>query len=545
MSYVALYRKFRPANFDEVKGQDAIITTLKNQIKNQRTTHAYLFTGTRGTGKTSVAKILAKAVNCENPVEGNPCCVCPMCKSIQDGTGLNVIELDAASNNGVDSIRQIIDEVSYSPTEGKYKVYIIDEVHMLSGGAFNALLKTLEEPPSYVIFILATTEVHKIPITILSRCQRYDFRRISIDNIAGRIKELTDKEQVEIEDKAIKYIAKTADGSMRDALSLLDRCIAFYFGENLTYDKALEVLGAVDTQVFSKMLRAVLSGNVTLSLKILEEIIVQGRELTQFITDMTWYMRNLLLIKTAKENEDIIDLSSENMARIKEEAADIEEEVILRYIRILSELSSQLRFAVQKRIITEVTLIKLCRPQTQTDDESLVDRIRVLEKKVEQGVVVAKDDAFVPQNTQSESSVQVSRIVKALPEDIKQVASKWSVIVASLDEVFGKYLMGSYPSIKGEDTLAIIVKDEYSYRRFEESKRLEQLHDNIAQVTGKDIKISVILDGAAGSSDDVFPDIRKLMDEQIDFDIDVVSEDDSDEDDDYEYEDEERNEDDG
>ena len=301
MSYTALYRKFRPDNFSDVKGQDHIVTTLTNQIKHNRIGHAYLFCGTRGTGKTTVAKILAKAVNCEHPVDGSPCNQCAMCKAIQAGTAMNVIEIDAASNNGVDNIREIREEVSYRPTEGKYKVYIIDEVHMLSTGAFNALLKTLEEPPSYVIFILATTEAHKIPITILSRCQRYDFHRITIDTIASRLEELLNIEGVEAEEKAVRYVAKAGDGSMRDALSLLDQCIAFYLGQTLTYDKVLEVLGAVDTEVFSKLLRRVIQGDVTGSIHILEELIVGGRELGQFVGDFTWYMRNLLLVKTSEE----------------------------------------------------------------------------------------------------------------------------------------------------------------------------------------------------------------------------------------------------
>ena len=257
MSYTALYRKFRPSEFDDVKGQDHIVTTLKNQIKADRIGHAYLFCGTRGTGKTTVAKIFAKAVNCQHTEDGSPCGKCEMCRSIASGASMNVIEIDAASNNGVDNIREIREEVAYRPTEGKYKVYIIDEVHMLSIGAFNALLKTLEEPPEYVIFILATTEAHKIPITILSRCQRYDFKRISIDTIADRLRELMTEENVEVEEKAIRYVAKMADGSMRDALSLLDQCIAFYLGQKLTYDHVLEVLGAVDTDVFSRLLRQI------------------------------------------------------------------------------------------------------------------------------------------------------------------------------------------------------------------------------------------------------------------------------------------------
>lgn len=232
MSYTALYRKFRPAAFDEVKGQDHIVQTLQNQISANRIGHAYLFCGTRGTGKTSIAKIFAKAVNCEHPVNGSPCNECATCRAIAAGSSMNVVEIDAASNNGVDNIRQIREEIQYSPTEGKYKVYIIDEVHMLSIGAFNALLKTLEEPPAYVIFVLATTEAHKIPITILSRCQRYDFKRITIDTIADRLMELMDKEKITVEEKAVRYVAKAADGSMRDALSLLDQCIAFIWEKN-------------------------------------------------------------------------------------------------------------------------------------------------------------------------------------------------------------------------------------------------------------------------------------------------------------------------
>ena len=272
MSYTALYRKFRPSTFEDVKGQDHIVTTLKNQIRADRIGHAYLFCGTRGTGKTTIAKILARSVNCEHPVDGSPCNECPTCKAILAGVSTNVIEIDAASNNGVDNIREIREEVAYRPTQGRYKVYIIDEVHMLSTGAFNALLKTLEEPPSYVIFILATTEANKIPVTILSRCQRYDFRRITIDTIAARLGELMEKEGVDVEEKAIRYVAKAGDGSMRDALSLLDQCIAFYLGQKLTYDKVLEVLGTVDTEIFSQMLRTILAGDVTGSIRTLETL---------------------------------------------------------------------------------------------------------------------------------------------------------------------------------------------------------------------------------------------------------------------------------
>ena len=343
MSYMALYRKFRPGEFEDVKGQDHISQTLQNQIKANRIGHAYLFCGTRGTGKTSVAKIFAKAVNCEHPVNGSPCGECEMCRAISEGRSMNVIEIDAASNNGVDNIREIREEVAYRPTEGKYKVYIIDEVHMLSIGAFNALLKTLEEPPEYVIFILATTEAHKIPITIMSRCQRYDFKRISIDTISERLMDLMEREQVEVEERAIRYIAKAADGSMRDALSLLDQCLAFYLGQKLIYDHVLEVLGAVDTEVFSRLLREIISRDVVKVLKSVEELVMQGRELGQLATDFTWYLRNLLLAKSSDNMEDVLDVSSENLAQLKEEAQMIENDTLIRYIRIFSELSNQLK----------------------------------------------------------------------------------------------------------------------------------------------------------------------------------------------------------
>ncbi|MDY5649311.1 MAG: DNA polymerase III subunit gamma/tau, partial [Lachnospiraceae bacterium] len=306
MSYTALYRKFRPTEFEDVKGQDHIVTTLKNQIMADRIGHAYLFCGTRGTGKTTIAKIFAKAVNCEHPVNGSPCGECRMCRAIAAGTSMNVVEIDAASNNGVDNIREIREEVAYSPTEGRYRVYIIDEFHMLSIGAFNALLKTLEEPPSYVIFILATTEAHKIPVTILSRCQRYDFRRISMDTISDRLSELMKKEGVEVEERAIRYVAKAADGSMRDALSLLDQCIAFYLGQKLTYDNVLEVLGAVDTEVFGSFLAQILKEDILGCIRGLEDLIIQGRELTQFFSDFTWYLRNLLLVKSSDHMEDVL-----------------------------------------------------------------------------------------------------------------------------------------------------------------------------------------------------------------------------------------------
>ena len=413
MSYTALYRKFRPDEFEDVKGQDAIVKTLKNQIKAERIGHAYLFCGTRGTGKTTVAKIFARAVNCEHPVDGSPCGECDMCRNIASGAYMNVVEIDAASNNGVDNIRSIREEVEYRPAQGRYKVYIIDEVHMLSIGAFNALLKTLEEPPEYVIFILATTEVHKIPVTILSRCQRYDFRRITIDTITARLKELMIKEQVEVEERAVRYIAKAADGSMRDALSLLDQCIAFHIGEKLTYDKVLDVLGAVDTDVYSALLRRMIDRDVKGVLKTVNELVMEGKEPAQLTTDFTWYLRNLLLVKSSDNMEDVLDVSTENLAQLKEEAQMIENDTLIRYIRIFSELSNQLKYATQKRVMMEVAFIKLCRPEMEVEQDTLLERIRALEEQMQQGIAVRPQAAAYAEQTVEEEPGPKVELTKA------------------------------------------------------------------------------------------------------------------------------------
>jgi DNA polymerase-3 subunit gamma/tau len=426
MSYTALYRKFRPTEFSDVKGQDHIVTTLKNQINADRIGHAYLFCGTRGTGKTTIAKIFAKAVNCEHPVDGNPCGECASCRAIAAGTSMNVIEIDAASNNGVDNIREIRDEVAYSPAEGKYKVYIIDEVHMLSIGAFNALLKTLEEPPSYVIFILATTEAHKIPITILSRCQRYDFRRITTETITDRLRELMVEEQVEVEERALAYVAKAADGSMRDALSLLDQCIAFYLGQKLTYDHVLDVLGAVDIDVFSSLFRKICAQDLTAVIRELEQIILQGRELSQFVTDFIWYLRNLLMLKSDQDMEDVLDVSSDHLAQMKEEAALTDADTLMRYIRVFSELSGQIRYASQKRVLVEIALIKLCKPSMESSYDSILQRLSQLEKRMEEGIPMppsAATGSFPEGDVLKKQPEKISP--KALPEDIQKFLQRF------------------------------------------------------------------------------------------------------------------------
>lgn len=495
MSYTALYRKFRPDNYDDVKGQEHITTTLSNQIISGRIGHAYLFCGTRGTGKTTVAKIFAKAVNCENPKDGNPCNECSMCKAIAAGVSMNVIEMDAASNNGVENIRQIVEEVQYRPTEGKYKVYIVDEVHMLSTSAFNALLKTLEEPPEYVIFILATTEAHKIPITILSRCQRYDFKHISVDTIKGRLKELADKEQMEVEEKALRYIAKTADGSMRDALSLLDQCEAFCIGEPLTYDKTLGILGAVDTDVFSNMLRAVVSEDTVSCMQIIEEMVNYGRDLQQFVVELTWYLRNMLLIKTSEDAEEIIDMSSEKLEALKEEADMLDTDVIMRYIRILSELTNQIKFSSQKRVLIEIALIKLMQPAMEQDYESLKNRVSNIEKKLEDGILVSGNQsgrqmaAGSPQG--AEEKAPVKKLEMAVPEEIQKVADNWHNIVRSINGHLGVGIKKNKLCIDSNSTLCIVYESDMDWRQDNKPENIELIKSVIANVIGKEVPIEL------------------------------------------------------
>ncbi|MDO4334101.1 MAG: DNA polymerase III subunit gamma/tau [Eubacteriales bacterium] len=524
MSYTAMYRRFRPSRFEEVKGQDAIVTTLKNQIKADRIGHAYLFCGTRGTGKTTIAKLFAKSVNCEHPVDGSPCMECAACKAIASGASMNVIEIDAASNNGVDNIREIVDEVSYSPAEGKFKVYIIDEVHMLSTGAFNALLKTLEEPPSYVIFILATTEANKIPVTILSRCQRYDFKRLTVEQIEERMREaLADAgEKLQIEDKALRFIAKSADGAMRDAWSLLDQCLAFHFGQELTYDKVLDVLGAVDTAVFSGLLRCVLQRDVAGCIGMLEEIVLQGRDLGQFVTDFTWYLRNLLLVKTSgQDSEEVIDISSENLARLKEEAQMADADAIMRYIRNFSELSGRIRYAGQKRVLIELALIRLCRPEMETNADSLLDRVRKLEQtieKIESGAIAvaaapaATAGTFGTGGAAAGESTKKAELPKAIPEDVTKIVASWPQIADNASQPMKSYLKNAKLSLAGDNRLLLVLEDGLASDYFiKDTGNKELLETMLSDFAGKNVEVEVRAVKSALEFESSYVDLTQII----------------------------------
>ncbi len=513
MSYQALYRKFRPEHFEDVKGQEHIVTTLKNQIQSDHVGHAYLFCGTRGTGKTTIAKIFAKAVNCENPGEKGPCGECAMCKNIASGNSMNVVEMDAASNNKVDDIRQVIEEVQYSPPQGKYKVYIIDEVHMLTTSAFNALLKTLEEPPSYLIFILATTEVHKIPLTILSRCQRYDFKRISVETIAARLRELLDKEGVEAEEKALTYIAKLADGALRDGLSLLEQCISFYFGETLTYEKVLKVLGAVDHEVYAQFTRVLASGDVAGVMRIIDNIIAAGKDLTRFCDEFIWYLRNILLVKSTEHPENLIDMSEENLTALIETGETLEIEMVFRYIRVLSEVGNQMKYAAEKRVLFEVALIKLCKPEMERDYESLVNRLHNLEEQLKNGVVVSAGEGTATTQSVAPEPVKPKIVESAVPQEVKALVGNWQQVLNQLDLVSKSMLNHVTLTVDDRGNLVIAFSDETSYDFYAGNEEHKLLLTEVASnVVGKNVTIECRF-VADRREYDALPELRGLFGE--------------------------------
>lgn len=405
---------------------------------------------------------------------------------------------------------------------------------MLSSGAFNALLKTLEEPPSYVIFILATTEKHKIPVTILSRCQKYDFKRISIDTIAGHLSALMEKEQIPAEEKALRYIARVADGSMRDALSLLDQCISFYLNQTLTYDNVLSVLGTVDTAVFSQLLRSILQQDTGAVLDIVDQMIEEGRELSQFLSDFLWYLRNLLILKDQTGAEDSLDMSSENIALLKEESTLIDTDTLLRFIRVLSDLSNQIRTATQKRILLEVGFIRLCTPQMETDTGSLLERLHILEQKLEEGTLVsnqllaqnaasgnfpgnvpAASEAAAPADTMQDPLTSLEeRFTPAEVEDLKTIAANWSKIVAATGMPMQQFLRSAKPAVSEDSSVIrlLFAHDDLSRNYFEQNhqQNLSVLSDLVAEQTGKRVKFesSVITETRTAQTN--FIDLSKI-----------------------------------
>jgi len=386
LGYTALYREWRPKNFDDVVGQEHITTTLKNEIINDRIAHAYLFCGTRGTGKTSTAKVMAKALNCLELQNGEPCNKCEMCRKINEGLAIDVTELDAASNNGIDKIRDIIDDTKYPPQEAKYKIYIMDEVHMLSVGAVNAFLKTLEEPPKNVIFILATTDPQKLPITILSRCQRFDFKRISQKEISNRLKKIADSQNISYEEKSLDLISRVCDGAMRDALSILDQAIAMGDSQ-INYEDLVSILGLVTNEYLFDIADAVIDRSVEKAMIIIDKLVYSGKDMQLFIKDLIAHFRNLLMVKVTTNPEEVLDMSLENIYMVKEQGRKIRVEEIMRAIRILQDAELNSKASKQSRLYLELAIIKMCKIEYDTSNEIIVSRINQLEESLKSGKI--------------------------------------------------------------------------------------------------------------------------------------------------------------
>lgn len=414
MGYKALYREWRPRIFEDVVGQEHITTTLKNEIINDRIAHAYLFCGTRGTGKTSTAKVMAKALNCLNLQNGEPCNECEMCKKINEGLAIDVTELDAASNNGIDKIRDIIDDTKYPPQEAKYKIYIMDEVHMLSVGAVNAFLKTLEEPPANVIFILATTDPQKLPITILSRCQRFDFKRINQKEISNRLKKITDAQNIGYEQKSLDLISRVCDGALRDAVSILDQAIAM--GEDeIKYDDLVSILGLVTNEYLFDITNAVIDRSIEKAMLIIDKLMYAGKDMQLFIKDLIAHFRNLLMVKVTSNPEEVLDMSLENITLVREQGRKIRVEEIMRAIRILQEAEINSKASKQSRLYLELAIIKMCKIEYDTSNEVILSRINKLEENLKSGNI---------QVVQSEGSDQaanaINKTVDSKPSNVSQ-----------------------------------------------------------------------------------------------------------------------------
>lgn len=497
MSYTALYRKFRPNVFAGIVGQEHIVKTLKNQIKSGRVSHAYLFCGTRGTGKTSTAKIFARAINCLHPTaDGEPCNTCAICQAILAGRSVNVIEIDAASNNSVDNIREIREEVKYAPTEGIYKVYIIDEVHMLSNSAFNALLKTLEEPPEHVIFILATTDPQKVPATILSRCQRFDFRRITATDIAHTLTGYLAEEGFVATPDAIQYVAQLGDGSLRDALSLLDQCLAFYSGEEITLQKVQDVMGAVDNSVFFDMTDALGARDAGQAMALIEDMLLAGRDIKQFLTEMLTHLRNLLVTASVTQSARILDLSEEQSARLQAQAQRFSPAEISHWIRCFSALQQDMKYAANARILLEVEVMRLCSDWAEADLEAISARLSGLERKVAEGVrVIQQSDTATQtqntQNTQSQTSQTKPKKRPLLADEQKQLQQDWNKLRSQISDMILRSQLSEVEIGFKEDDAVYLVCAYGALCDMLEHK-LDILQTELEQLCGKSLTLKII-----------------------------------------------------
>ena len=539
MSYTALYREWRPRTFNDVVGQEHITTTLKNQILNNRIAHAYLFCGTRGTGKTSTAKVFAKALNCLDLRDGEPCNKCEMCRKINEGLAIDVTELDAASNNGVDKIRDIIDDVKYPPQEARYKVYIMDEVHMLSAGAVNAFLKTLEEPPNNVIFILATTDPQKLPITILSRCQRFDFKRINNSEITARLRKIVKEQNVLADERSLNLIARVSDGAMRDSLSILDQAISMGNG-NVDYNTVVSMLGLVTNEHLFNLVNSVIQRSVEKSIEIIEDEIYSGKDIYLFIKDLIAHYRNLLMVKVTNNPEEVLDMSEENIALIKEQGSRLRAEEIMRCIRILQEAENNAKLSKQARLYCELAVIKMCKIEYDTSNEVMLTRLNKLEESLRNGsikVATASKEVAQINNSKTTNAMPGNKVVKEQysnevnvgvnPDSkitINDVKKSWKDIIerfkARREMIISSLIMIGKPvdCSNGIITVEFDNQNEFAKNRLSEAKNRDIINDVFFEIFREKVKVNFVVqsdDNRGKSTEDILRDT--LGDDLIDF----------------------------
>lgn len=502
----ALYRAYRPQTFKDVVGQEHIIRTLKNQIQNNNVGHAYLFCGTRGTGKTSTAKIFARALNCQNSVDEEPCNECEVCKDILSDNIMDVIEIDAASNNSVDDIREIRENVKYTPAKCKYKVYIIDEVHMLSQGAFNALLKTLEEPPSYVIFILATTEPHKIPATILSRCQRFDFKRVTVKDMSTRMKEICDDVNVVVDDRALNLIARNSQGALRDALSILDQCMSF--SENdIEYKDVVDLLGTVNIEQLFEMAEYVIKEDTKKCLEILNEFVVWGKDIKNLIDDLIDHFRNLMVCKVSSDLDEIISLPEEIVKQLKAQASTIEVNDIIRILNILSTTQDAIKVSSNPRVLAEVSIMKLSQPMFDESKESLLKRISNLEEVIKSGKININNNVEIEskkedKETSEKNEVEAEEEVfyeEVKSEDVELIEKSWENILTHIKKDKNMPVYAILREAKefnvSANNLYIVFDDSFAFakNKLSDEKTRNYIESVIREILNRSFSIKIIL----------------------------------------------------
>lgn len=490
--YRVLYRKYRPRTFSEVSGQPQVTVTLKNELKADRIAHAYLFTGSRGTGKTSCAKILSKAVNCLDLQDGDPCGKCAACRGLDDGSILDVVEIDAASNNGVDDIRMLREEANFTPAGAKYRVYIIDEVHMLSQGAFNALLKTLEEPPAHVVFILATTEVHKLPATILSRCQRFDFHRIAPQAIADRLAFVCKEEGVEIDESAAMLIASISDGGMRDALSLLDQCMGR--SPNIDEQVVRDTAGLADREYLFKLVEAMRNKDSASALAIIDKLHSESKDMARLCDELCSQLRAMMLIKTVKDARTFLIMTEDEFSQTTQQALSVSLDEILSSIDTLQKAYERMMRGVNRRIEMEMTAVKLCSPQQNSMDGEMIKRIDELKCEIER--LKTNPPAVVQSTPHNSYSQQRTPPIKR-PPDMEKLRSEavpmkqWPEVIEDIkhySKVIGAAFDGSTAYISGKYVLVDSIND-ICFEVLRKPEQREKMRNSIKKITGKDYSL--------------------------------------------------------